>query len=149
MNITHLKSHPADPGGVFNAPMGAHNESAANCHLRRFEQERCYLPQSRWASKPGGFFMRCYNAAMGKRFQFSMRRMMVAVALSCISVRLFYIYHRNPEETVLAYFGFCAAVGATAGVFARHPVVFAFLGIVLGFLIGALWSLPPVVVIRE
>jgi hypothetical protein len=44
--------------------------------------------------------MRYYNAAMSKRFQFSMRRMMVAVALACISVRLFYVYHRNPEETV-------------------------------------------------
>ncbi len=93
--------------------------------------------------------MCCYNAAMGKRFQFSMRRMMVAVVLACISARLFYIYHRNPEETVLAYFGFCAAVGATVGVVARNPVVFAIFGILLGFYIGVLWPLPPMVIIRK
>jgi hypothetical protein len=88
--------------------------------------------------------MCCYNGAMVNwSFQFSMRRMMGAIALLGVAARLgslFIASRFNPSISQdLLFFGFFAAGGAGIGCFGGRPFVGAFCGIALGMFIGELF----------
>jgi hypothetical protein len=79
--------------------------------------------------------MRCYNAAMRKPFQFSMRRMFVAVSLACIGAFLFSIALRRGTDERLALAIVCtsgAVVGGGVGQLVYRPTLGAIVGAVVG-----------------
>jgi hypothetical protein len=79
--------------------------------------------------------MRCYNAAMGKPFQFSMRRMLIAVSFWCAGLGMFkwlnwitraYVVH--PVLGFAIVFAAGAFVGGGIGVIIRRPILCAVVG---------------------
>jgi hypothetical protein len=75
-------------------------------------------------------------------FQFSMRRMMGAVALLGVAARLgslFLASRFDPRLSELLFLGFFAAGGAGIGCFGGRPFVGAFCGIGIGIFIGELF----------
>jgi hypothetical protein len=78
---------------------------------------------------------------MSKPFQFSMRRMLGAVAWFCLAAWLAALYWRHLNDIALrriGYFGVSAAVGAGFGTLAGRPIRYAAWGIMLAFLAGCI-----------
>jgi hypothetical protein len=78
----------------------------------------------------------CYNAAMSKPFQFSMRRMFGAVGCFCVAACLFsYLLREKLSDIVvvvsLIMLGF-AGIGAAVGFIVGRPVFGAFIGAAIG-----------------
>lgn len=84
---------------------------------------------------PAGNFMRRYNADMGKPFQFSMRGMLVFVALFCAAAWCVTVVHDGQlfggvGWVAIGVFG--ATLGCAAGLFTRLSLGFtAFCGALL------------------
>jgi hypothetical protein len=92
------------------------------------------------ASPP--FFMRCYNAAMKKPFQFSMRRMFVLTTIFCIELGLFSALvngsrARDPETAWYGLVVIGALCGLVAGIFCK-PAIGFLCGIAAGVIVQAL-----------
>ena len=68
--------------------------------------------------------MRCYDAAMSKPFQFSLRRMFGAVALFCLSMGLFGQIPRAAltDAKLELFFGGFIAFGAAIGAIFVRPL---------------------------
>jgi hypothetical protein len=84
------------------------------------------------------------NLAMSKPFQFSMRRMLGAVAWFCLAAWLAALYWRHLDDNIalrrIGYFGVSAAAGAGFGTLAGKPIRYAAWGIVLAFLVACIAS---------
>jgi hypothetical protein len=86
--------------------------------------------------------MRCYNAAMSKPFQFSMRRMFVLTTIFCIELGLFSALvnvsrARDPET---AWYGL-VVIGSLCGIVAvilRKPAIGFLCGIAAGVIVQAI-----------
>jgi hypothetical protein len=72
----------------------------------------------------------CYNAAMSKPFQFSMRRMFAAATLFCIAAMLWTLYVKMHKSNLsrwheclvaLLYLGSFSIAGAGVGTITRTP----------------------------
>jgi hypothetical protein len=74
--------------------------------------------------------MRCYNAAMKKPFQFSMRRMFAAATLFCVAAMLWALYLKMHDSNLsrlheclvaLLYLGSFTTLGAAIGTLTHTP----------------------------
>jgi hypothetical protein len=78
--------------------------------------------------------MRCYNAAMSKPFQFSLRQMLVAVGLLCFAAwigGIAFVYATNGVQLLLMVSGAGSLAGAAIGQLFRRPIVWAIVGGIL------------------
>jgi hypothetical protein len=87
--------------------------------------------------------MRCYNAAMTKPFQFSMRRLFLAVTILSVTAWLSVSFWRHRLEIGvrpgLIYYSIGATAGAGFGMLTGRPLRFAILGVILAVLIVGLF----------
>jgi hypothetical protein len=93
--------------------------------------------------------MRCYNAEMSKPFQFSMLRMMVAIALFCCSAWLFaspfrYGVRRGLDVAFLFILAGSFGGGAIGTLFRRTAI-----GVIAGFLLILLAASVVVVMVMQ
>jgi hypothetical protein len=95
---------------------------------------------------PAGFFMRWYNAAMSKPFQFSMRQMFAEVSLFCVAAWLVVTLSRTNPEHVLFPVAIIA-LGATLGAAISLPFGRPFIDAALCAVLAALgvWMLYPMI----
>jgi hypothetical protein len=89
--------------------------------------------------------MRCYNAAMKNRFQFSMARLFVLVTLVCVSA--WAIAHVVASSLfslrgTAAMTALGATIGFSLGLVTRKPTVGAILGAAIALVfLGTLWRM--------
>jgi hypothetical protein len=87
--------------------------------------------------------MRCYNAAMNSRFQFSMARLFVAVTMFCLAAFLFSVALRpGINETLALLIVAIAGVAMSVGIGSlfRSVLIAIVVGISLAF---AVWFVLP------
>jgi len=96
----------------------------------------------------GSFFMRWYNAAMRKPFQFSIRRMLCAATLFCAGAWLLamtqYVGRFGGLRLLAVYFlVFWSVMGAAIGCLFGKPSVGALIGALVGFMllpVASFWT---------
>jgi hypothetical protein len=82
--------------------------------------------------------MRCYNAAMSKPFQFSMRLFFGEIFLACVAAWLVAMLirfgqHRNLDAMIACLIAIGAVLGTSIGLPLRRAIIGAVVGAVISF----------------